>query len=845
MTRSHLAGTTLALAVVAIACGGAVRSKNTGAGATNGAGGMLGTSSGGGASSGGSGGALGSGASGSVIRQNALDKVDLLFMIDNSASMGDKQKLLAAAVPDLITRLVQPNCIDNIGNVVGQSDSMGNCSAATGGRPEFPAVHDMHIGIVTSSLGGRGASTTCPADMFNDANSNLNAHNDDRGELVNRGGDNETPVTSAQPFNFLTWFPPVGANKQNGITAQPATGPETQIGDVNTPGTLIGDFAAMVRGVHEHGCGFEAQNEAWYRFLAQPDPFDGINGIQIGADNRATLVGLDSRIVQQRAAFLRPDSLLAVIVVTDENEEVANPLSVGGEGWLYEAAPFPSSPTYGAPEGTIECQTNPTDPNCTSCAFRDVQSAPNFAQRCPNDPPWGMQGFLDPGNDNVNVRFFNQKQRFGVFAGYPTSRYVRALQKRTVPDRAHEVDGDGNYVGDQDKYANCINPIYAQNLPTDPKADLCHLQQGPRTSDLVYYAAIAGVPHQLLQAQAGIDAECPAGTNQADCPQKNQLTELDWLAITGKDPENYDFSGVDPHMLESETPRSGLTCNQYANDNCDSINGREWDTSKKDLQFSCIFPLVDPSSGTPSPKDCTQMAYKGACDCDPASNSRNTPLCQTVNGRYTTMQINGKAYPSVREMVIARQMAASAAGVQGIASSICPIHTDLTASPTDPLFGYRPAANAIVNRLKISLAAQCLPQKLTTDKTNETVNCQIIVTLNTGDQSVCQTVQGLQPVDPNVLSKFRPAQEAAWNQAGGTATGLPDPKTLPVCALQQLSPKNPKFANDFDATGSCLGSKDSGWCYVEGTAAGSCPQQIIFTNGEPPLGAIVNLVCPQ
>ncbi|MDP9149300.1 MAG: hypothetical protein M3O36_05075 [Myxococcota bacterium] len=85
-------------------------------------------------------------------------------------------------------------------------------------------------------------------------------------------------------------------------------------------GTLIGDFTEMVSGVHEHGCGFEAQNEAWYRFLVQPDPFDSV----AIAANRASLLGFDDVILRQRADFLRPDSLLAVIVVTDENEEVAN-----------------------------------------------------------------------------------------------------------------------------------------------------------------------------------------------------------------------------------------------------------------------------------------------------------------------------------------------------------------------------------------------------------------------------------------------------------------------------------------------------------------------------------------
>ncbi len=96
----------------------------------------------------------------SVISNQAIDKIDLLFMVDNSASMGDKQELLAAAVPDMLNRLVSPNCVGASGAPTGQTANMGVCPA--GSSPEFPPVHNMHIGIVTSSLGGRGGDQCSP-----------------------------------------------------------------------------------------------------------------------------------------------------------------------------------------------------------------------------------------------------------------------------------------------------------------------------------------------------------------------------------------------------------------------------------------------------------------------------------------------------------------------------------------------------------------------------------------------------------------------------------------------------------------------------------------------------------
>jgi len=297
-------------------------------------------------------------------------------------------------------------------------------------------------------------------------------------------------------------------------------------------------------------------------------------------------------------------------------------------------------------------------------------------------------------NDQINLRFFNQKQRFGISVGYPLARYLHGLTRPSVPDSAHEHDSTGKYIGDQDANANCLNPLFAATLPTSPTAELCALQRGPRSSELIYYAAIAGVPHQLLQ----VDPTNP------DSPQKGTITDADWLKITGNDPEHYDFTGADFHMVESWLPRAAVnlppgvvnvaTCPPGSSDSCDPISGREWDTKGGDLQFACIFAL-------PQPKDCTAPQYAGACDCSANGPSQTTPLCQkSSSGAYTQTQIYGKAYPSLREMVIAHKMRS-----QGIVSSLCPIHVTPANgdSPPDPLYAYRPAWQAIVDHFAGSL----------------------------------------------------------------------------------------------------------------------------------------------
>src|SRR5579872_1224354 len=588
-------------------------------------------------------------------------KLDILFVIDNSATMSDKQTLLAEAVPDFLTRLVNPRCLDPSGAPTGVSWSAG--TGCPSGAPEFLPVMDMHLGIVSTSLGGRGGDQ-CAPDQANPANVALNAHDDDQAHLIIRWGVNELPTQDAQSLfgvgNFLAWFPPSVSPVRMAVASLGPNPGSAQGGEAQM-GTLVGDFTGMVQGVHDHGCGFVGSNEAFYRFLIQPDPFNTITK----TGDTAQLSGIDATVLQQRADFLRPDSVVVVVVVTQKSESLADPTALGGQGWTFANSVFPNSPNLAAPEGTVECK-EPVDPNnptttgpygskCTSCAF--LRNDPSFASRCPDDGN-GTGGYLDPADDSIRLRFLHQKQRFGVSVEYPTSRYVRGLTMATVPDSAHEHERGGTYVGDLQ--SNCVNPLFAMQLPTDPAANLCALRRGPRTSDMVFYAAIAGVPYQLLQ-------QAPA--NPAS-PPKDTLSDADWLRITGADPEHYDFAGADFHMIESALPRTAENlppgvvnasrCPPGSPDLCDPINGREVDTGNAALQYACIFRLQ-------APKDCAASGSLGACDCNAGSPNANSPLCLQVSGAYTSTQIASRVYPSVREMIIARAL-----GTQGIVSSLCP-----------------------------------------------------------------------------------------------------------------------------------------------------------------------------
>ena len=95
--------------------------------------------------------------------QNRVDKIDLLFVIDNSLSMADKQAILADALPDLVDRFVSPICVDKDGQERAHPATARE-PCPEGSNREFHPVDDIHIGVITTSLGGYGAPFDCIED---------------------------------------------------------------------------------------------------------------------------------------------------------------------------------------------------------------------------------------------------------------------------------------------------------------------------------------------------------------------------------------------------------------------------------------------------------------------------------------------------------------------------------------------------------------------------------------------------------------------------------------------------------------------------------------------------------
>ncbi|APR83734.1 Hypothetical protein A7982_09083 [Minicystis rosea] len=598
-------------------------------------------------------GTTGSGTStgtGTIPPVTIVDKVDIVLGIDNSRSMADKQDILSLALSDLITSLTNPPCVDANQQPIANQPASGLDMCPAGSARLVAPINDIHVGIVTTSLGGHG-SDSCP-DQETVTGScpggTINTTNNDKGHLVSRtdpcGGGT---VSTYQNQGFLAWDP-----------TQKLIPP----GEPNTANftTSIRD---MVTGVGQIGCGYESQLESWYRFLIDPDPYQTITVEP--STLRTTPQGIDDILLQERKDFLRPDSLLAILMLSDEND---CSIKEYGQYWFAAQQRDPGNPNknFYLPKPRSECAVNPNDECCRSCGQDQTG--------CPADP--NCTGSLDAQTDDVNLRCWDQKRRFGIDFLYPVDRYVNGLSSATVPNRSGDL---------------VPNPVFSNLDPsTYPNA-------GTRDPGLVILAGIVGVPWQDLARDPG---DLTKGYKTAEeLAHKNNGINT-WDVILG-DPANY-VAPLDPHMIESPNARTGTNPitgttlappTNAAGAGSDAINGHEYTPGlvdgvqvvPDDLQYACIFPLVNP-------RDCVNTP--NPCDC--ADPKNDNPLCEPTDAANPTttrtQQARAKAYPGLRQLNVIRDL-----GPQGVAGSICPVQ-QVDSSRSD--YAYRPSINALIQRVQ-------------------------------------------------------------------------------------------------------------------------------------------------
>ncbi|HEX2871695.1 MAG TPA: hypothetical protein VHP33_10570 [Polyangiaceae bacterium] len=531
---------------------------------------------------------------GSIPSARPLHKLDLLLMVDNSLDMAEKQRLLKDAVSWMLGADGPPLSAD-----------------------------DVHVGVVTSSLGSfgaQGAKDVC-----------VTAQDNDHAHLL---GSLRPGLETFQNSGFLAWAPDVEADRD----------------------TALAQLAPMLDAVGEQGCGYEASLEAWYRFLVDPEP-PGTVAVPFGS-SQAIVQDIDATVLAQRAAFLRPDSVLAIVVLSDEND-----CSVVSEGygWLVTRA----APMY---RGTSACQENPNDKCCQSCA----ETTPNAG--CPSistDPACALGNTLPVQDDDLNLRCWEQKRRYGFELLYPIERYQQGLTDQLVLQRS-----TAQLVA---------NPIFAGRQ---------------RHPSQVIFSGIVGVPWQDLADKASL-----GGPGLTLLTAAGLAGQKRWELMLGDPAASPPVRALDPFMLETPLDRSTsssirkhpLTGDETVpstslEPGANAINGHETDTYNRNLQAACIFPRA-------TPKVCDEDAFNTdtACRCFQEDLVYNNPVCQPPGGgQANTTQYYEAAYPGVRHLQLLKSL-----GNNAVPASICP----KVLEPDHPDFGYRPAMRALAARVQGALAA--------------------------------------------------------------------------------------------------------------------------------------------
>jgi hypothetical protein len=577
------------------------------------------------------------------------DKMDLLFVVDNSVSMGDKQQILAAAIPDLLERLVNPPCLNPQALDLPIQPLTPDEACPLGYGRQFKPLKDIHVGIVTSTLGAHGAGTVL-------ADSGCGETESDRAHLMGTLERGRSTL-SQQELGFLAWDPEQRSSPPGSTSLQ----------------ALEQGFVDMLATVGEVGCGFEAPLEAMYRFLMDPAPPASLERVPCNASeagaNCVRPRGVDQALLAQRAAFLRKDSVVAILMIADEDDCSVRDTDIA---WLQMDS------ASGMTRASSACESEPNSPCCFACAFE----APAGCTPREQDPACCPAGaactsatrVLSYNEDRMrfgtNLRCYDQKRKYGYTYLYPIQRYVLGLSSPWLPEGFDQTGSP--LLNDQGEVRFLKNPLYSE--PLDDQGNV-------RSRDQVFFVGIVGVPWQDVATP-----ETRERSGQLDLIPANQFAASGlWERILGSPAQG--VLPTDPFAQESNLPRSGtnpitgVSITPPESSVFNPINGKERDVFD-DLQYSCIFSL-------PSPRSCAAAtAAADACDCKTEQFAGN-PLCwDDAAGAYGTTQHFAKAYPAPRILSVLQEV-----GTQAVVASICPKNiTDTTARD----FGYRPVIGTFV-----------------------------------------------------------------------------------------------------------------------------------------------------
>ncbi len=192
------------------------------------------------------------------VKVDNIENVDLLFMMDNSGSMSQEQTAVAREIPNLV-------------RVLASGDIDGD------GEQDFPPVVSLNVGIISSDMGTGGVVVqgACERDP----------NFGDDGVLRNTGNVAISGCAATYDPNFLNFRPADGGD------------PVAFAADVECLAVL-----------GTNGCGFEQQLEAVLKAVTP-----STSAITFG-------MGTVGHADGQNRGFLRDDSLLVVLMITDEDD---------------------------------------------------------------------------------------------------------------------------------------------------------------------------------------------------------------------------------------------------------------------------------------------------------------------------------------------------------------------------------------------------------------------------------------------------------------------------------------------------------------------------------------------